>query len=127
MKIVGRILLIGVGIALIVLAIPLFREALATWNGDASIESWVTSKPSALGAMIGQAFNMLCGLIAIIGGLMGKKSFKLALIAVIMMIFPIYTLVTSIQAGQINGVQPVLAYVGQFALPILYFIGFLLV
>jgi len=43
------------------------------------------------------------------------------------MIFPIYTLVTSIQAGQINGVQPVLAYVGQFALPILYFIGFLLV
>ena len=127
MKTVGRIILIAVGIALIAMAIPLFREALGVWNGDPSIESWISTKPAAIGTMIGQAFNILCGVVAIAGGLVGKKSFKLAIIAVIMMISPAYTLYTAIQAGTINGVAPVFSFVGQFGLPILYFVGFLLV
>ena len=48
-------------------------------------------------------------------------------IAIIMIISPIYTLVVGIQNGTINGWQPILQYVGQFALPLLYFIGFLLI
>lgn len=128
MKLIGRIILIGVGIALLVMAVPVIMGQIPTLQQPvADINEFFQLKMPAIMTVVGQGINVFAAVIAIVAALLGKKSFWLAVIAIIMIISPVYTLIVGIQNGTINGWQPILQYVGQFALPLLYFIGFLLI
>ena len=128
MKTIGRIFLAVVGVLLIAFSIPSIISAVDSLNaaGWADISSY-PDKIQYLGTIIGQGINALFGLIAVIGALVGKKSWGLALCAIIMIISPIYTLVVGIKNGTMYDWKAILSYVEAFALPIAYFIGFLLV
>ena len=128
MKLIGRIILIAVGIALLAMSIPIIMGAVPTLQQQTSgITEWLQVKLPAVITIAGQGINVIAAILAIVAALLGKKSFWLAVFAIVMVISPIYTLVVGIQNGTINGWEPILQYIGQFGLPLLYFIGFLLV
>lgn len=128
MKWVGRILLIVVGVILLVFAIPSIKTAVDAMNalGWDDIGSY-PEKMGYLGTIIAQGVNCAFGVIALACAFVGKRSFALAFAAIIMMIVPVYTLVVGIQNETIRTWQSILLYVEEFALPIVYFIGMLLV
>lgn len=127
MKILGRIILLIVGGCMIGFAIP---TIIANVNNlqAASAEWWNISKNwSYLWPIVSAGLNCLGGLIAIFGAIRGKKSLRLAIVAAILLVFPIVTLVTDINNGTTIDMARVWYYVSSFALPVGYFIGFLLV
>ena len=128
-KIIGRLMLLAAGIILLSVAIPQVMGAVnylntnnAWWNfaNEVARNNMVT--------VLGQGLNGLGGVIALIACLIGRKSVLLALYAIVMMISPVYTVVTGVQGGSITfDWQQILLLVEQFGVPILYFLGFLLV
>ena len=129
-KIIGRILLIVAGIWLLAQAIPIMIPAINNLN---STNSWwnfgdVTARDNMV-TVLGQGINALGGVIALLAALIGKKSMLLGLYAILMMVAPVYTVVTGVQHGTITGNDwnKIWMLVGQFACPIIYFVGFLLV
>lgn len=127
MKVVGRIILIVVGIIMLVAAVPIIIESvkqLSTMGWQEFFQD--PSKLSIFATIIGQGINAMFGLTALIAGIIGKKSFRLALCAIIMMIAPTVTVVTAVQAGRALDFNFWLLTVSSYLLPLLYFVGFLL-
>ena len=128
MKKVGRVLLIVVGIIMLVEAVPVIIDSvkqLSTMGWEEFFQN--PSKLSIFATIIGQGINALFGLTALIAGIVKRKSMGLALCAIIMMIAPTVTVVTAIQGGRALDVNFWLVTTSGYVLPILYFIGFLLV
>ena len=128
MKIIGRILLIAAAVLLAIGAVPGFISAIQHFNevgwlqvinGEENIALFV--------AFLGHAVNLLFALIAVLAALVGKKSFALALTAIILMIAPVMTIVGWVQSGTAFEWDMVLRIVTGFTAPILYFLGFLFV
>lgn len=128
MKIIGRILLIAAAVLLAIGAVPGFISTIQHFNevgwlqvinGEENIALFV--------AFLGHAVNLLFALIAVLAALVGKKSFALALTAIILMIAPVMTIVGWVQSGTAFEWDMVLRIVTGFTAPILYFLGFLFV
>jgi hypothetical protein len=124
MKLIGRLLCLGVGIFMIFFGVVAIRDnaALLSASGWEDIFA-IPEKLQYLTTIAGQGLNCLVCLIAIFAAIRGKRSIKLILIAFIMMIMPAYNTYLYIQAGGTN-FWPL---VEQYAVPILYFIGMVLV
>ena len=128
MRLIGRILLIIAGVALLAIAIPQIINSVNALNaaGWGSIFSNSASLTSFF-VLIGSAINVLFGIRALFGALRGRKSFGLALTAIILMIPPIATIVLANMGGQAMTWEFYLSVISGFAIPIIYFFGFLLV
>ena len=129
LKVIGRIMLAVAGIILLVAAVPVIMGSVnylntngAWWNfGDEVARNHMFT-------VLAQGVNALGGVLALVACLMGKKSLLLALYAVIMMIHPVYVVVTGVQGGTITwDWNQILLLVEEFGVPLLYFIGFVLV
>ena len=130
MKVVGRIILIVVGALLIAYAIPSIIDsvkALQALGGTVDWTNWASEGVRIIVALVGHGLQALAGLFAVIAAIVGKKSFGLLIAAIVMMISPTYQVVTGIQSGALTNAMEVLKIAAQYALPIAYFVGFLLV
>ena len=126
---VGRILLIAAGVMMLAAGIPLMIEAVnylntnnVWWNfGDPTARQYMWN-------LLGHGLNALGAVIALVAALLGRRSGWLALYAIVMMITPVYTVVTGVQNGTLtwdwNKIWPLIV---QFAAPLMYFFGCLFV
>ncbi|MBP5216700.1 MAG: hypothetical protein J6038_02565 [Bacilli bacterium] len=128
MKLIGRILLIAAAVLLAIGAVPGFIDTIKYFNevgwvqlinGEENISRFVS--------FLGHAVNLLFAVIALLAALVGKKSFLLALTAIILMIAPVMTIVGWVQAGLAFEWDMVLRIITGFTAPVLYFLGFLFV
>ena len=129
MKTIGRIILVIVGAIMLVVSVPVIivtanqlSESGVWWDPTTLPQKW-----TLLVRIVGQGLNALAGLTALWGAIRGKKSFRLALFAIILLIPPIMSLIGDSNSGYDIDWTLWLLYGGSFALPIGYFIGFLLV
>lgn len=128
MRLIGRILLLIAGIALLATAIPQMTNAINSLNaaGWGSLFGNATSW-SYFFVMVGSGFNILFGVIALLGALRGRKSIGLAFTALILMISPVATVINAVNGGQAMTWDFYLSVITGFGIPIVYFLGFLLV
>ena len=124
MKPLGRLICICVGVFMIFFGVMAIKEnvellAISGWEDILN----VPDKLQRLITILGQGLNCLVGLFAIIAGLRGKRSIKLVLVAILMMVMPVYNTYLFIQQGGTD-FWPL---VQEYAVPIFYFIGMLLV
>ena len=129
MRLIGRIVLLVVGVILLAMSIPVIIESVNALQamGISWDNAFAPERFALLGRIVGQGVDALFGVVALLGALFGRKSLKLALCAIIMMIAPVSTLIADINAGTTFDFPLIGVYLGQFALPIAYAIGFLLV
>lgn len=127
MKTIGRIMLIVVGIIMLVASVPIIIESVKQLTALGWQDFFQDpSKLSIFATIIGQGITALFGLIALIAGIVGRKSFGLALCAIIMMIAPTVAVIAAIKSGRTLDFNFWMVTVSQYLLPILYFIGVLL-
>lgn len=128
MRTIGRIILLIVAIAILSTAIPGLISDIQNLNRLGWDNLFLDAEKNAyFWRMMGHGLNCFTGLIAFLGFLRGRKSVLLALIAVIMLIAPVTTMMMFINGGvAITGLL-LWGYVVDFALPIFFFLGFLLV
>ena len=129
MRTIGRIILLVVGIVMLAMSIPVIMESVKalqemgiTWEN-----AFASERFALVGRIVGQGVDALFGIVALLGAIFGRKSIKLALCAIIMMIAPVSTLIADINAGTTFDFPLIGTYIGQFALPLAYALGFLLV
>ena len=128
-NVIARIILLVVG-ALIVFAAALrIMDAVKVLN-DPATGWWNFGNEIARNAMLAVLLggvNALIGLTALIAGIRGRRSFWLFLFSLILMITPVYTVVTQVQAGTfIADFEHIGKLILEFLTPILYFVGCLL-
>ena len=131
MRIFGRILLAITGILLLVagiggLILTITALNAISWNVAGSSQDgqpfWVL-----IVGLVGFGADALFGFSAIGGCIRGRKSLGLGLAAIILMIAPTITLVTNIRNGVPFNWDTTWTYVSGYALPLMYFLGFLLI
>lgn len=128
MKTIGRIILVVVGALLLAFSIPLIINSVNSLNASGWTDlTTYPDKMQLLMVIIAQGINALFGVVALVAALRGKRTFLLLLSTIILLITPVTSLVYGIQHGTMGDVKSILLYVEEFALPIAYFVGLLLV
>lgn len=127
MRIIGRIILGVVGVLLIVSGVTHLINSIQALNtvgwancfaNEANIASFST--------FITGILECLFGLVAFMGCIRGRKSIKLGLCAILLFVPVVIALVFQLRAGPMDWGM-IWSFIGSFALPIFYFLGFLLV
>ena len=127
-NVIGRLLLLacaglilGFGIPLIITTVQNLNAGNGWWNfGDPTFRDYHI-------VLLIQAGSCLCGLFALFGVIFGHRSAGLVMAALILLISPIYTIVTGVQAGTLTGTwEQIWNLIRQFAVPFMYFGGTLL-
>lgn len=128
-KTVGRILCLAAGIMLLATAIPFMIEDINYLNTNNAWTSFTDETARThMFSVVGQGLNCVGGVMALVAAMLGRKSFLLALYAIVMMINPVYVVVTGVQAGTLNyNWDGILKLLAQFGIPVIYFLGCLLV
>ena len=128
MKILGRIFLIAAGILLAVVAVPAIIDTVNFFN-QAGWGQVVANQENIarFGAFLGHCVNAFLALLAFIRALIGRKSFLLALTAIILIIAPVSTVIGWVNSGTVIDPGMVFSLIGSFTAPILYFLGFLFI
>jgi hypothetical protein len=126
-KAIGRILLIVAAVMLVTAALPNVIDTIKYFNEV----GWIhvvegQENLSRFGTMLGHGVNLLFALIAVIAALVGKKSFLLALTALILLVAPGMTIYGWVSTGAAFEWQMVATIATSFTAPLLYFMGFLL-
>lgn len=120
---IGRIILIGVGVALIAQAIPVI---ISNYQ-DLTVNGWdweyILTRMDLISSLISQIANVSFGATALFAAITGRASFRLFWGAIIMIAIAGWFFYSSYKAGTLNNWQTILQAVLSFALPILYFIG----
>lgn len=128
-NVIARILLIAAGILIILGAVFEIIASVKALN-DPAIGWWQWGKAESVGAMLILLFaiiNIIIGLTAFFAAIRGRRSFWLFLFAIILMITPVYNIVTRVQAGTLTGTwEQIGMLVLEFLTPIMYFVGTLL-
>ena len=124
-KIIGRILLFGAGAAMIVFAVLAIKDAVGILNTVTGQDA-LWKRIASIVSIVGSVINILVGLTAVFGAIRGKRSLKLAFFAIIMLIVPAFVLIGGILNGTMTNSDQWWKFAVDFALPILYFIGFLI-
>ena len=128
MKLIGRILLIIAGVALIVIAVPQIINAVNTLNANGWGSIFGNSASlTQLFVLIGSGINVLFGIRALFAAVRGRKSLGLAFTAILLMIPPVATVVFAAMNGTALTWDYYLSVIPGFAIPIVYFLGFLLI
>ena len=128
MKTVGRIILFVVAIVILALTVPGLVVSIQTMNALGWDNLFFSQEKIALLlTIITAGIDALFGLVALIGGIRGKKSLKLALCALIMAIAPTIAVVQGVQNGSFSDWKFVFQIVASYTLPLFYMLGFLLV
>ena len=126
-NIIGRLCLIAAGVLICINGIPVAIDAVKTLN--AGNGWWHFEDPTYRDLMITlglQALNGLGVLAALVAVLRGRRGPILIAVAAALLVYPIYFIVTGVQAGTINGDwQTIWALILRFLVPILYFVGVL--
>ncbi len=127
MKVLGRLILLGVGIALLAIHIPQIIQLVN--STDWSTFDQLAEKGQIIANIFVHGVSCFTALIAFVCALIGKATFSLGLIALIYLGIVIWNLVVQIQNGAFNTFdwQLVLNTAANFGLPILYFLGTLFV
>ena len=126
---IGRILLIIAGILMIVSAV---FEIIASVNvlNSPEVGWWNWASQVCRGALILLGLSIveaIAGLTAFFAALRGRRSFFLAVFALLLIALPIYSIVTQVQAGTFTGSwDQIWKLIVQFSTPIMYFVGCLL-
>ena len=127
MRTIGRLIMLGVGIALIAIAIPSIIDAVNQLNASGWDDiTKYQEKLAHLVVIITNGFSALSGAYAIWVSITGKAGFLPTLVAAIILGINIWSLVTNIQAGKITDFLTILSTIGGFVLPLLYFVGSIL-
>ena len=128
-NVIGRILLFVAGGLIIFSAVVGIMAALKVLN-DPAIGWWNFASEegrAALGLFFLSIANGLIGLTAIFAGFRGRRSFWLFIFAAILMITPVYTIVTQVRAGTFSGTwEQIGSLILEFSTPIMYFVAMLL-
>jgi len=124
MRTLGRIILFIISISLLGTAVAIFKE---NWE-FLSQEGWTDfstypTRLTALSAIIGQATNFIFGLIALVGAIRGKMSFKLLIASFLMIADVVWFYYNAYNDGSIGDMKRIIQTAIGFALPIGYFIG----
>ena len=127
-NVIGRLLLLaaaglilGFGIPLIISTIQALNAGHGWWNfGDDTFRNHHI-------VLLIQIGSCLCGLAAAFGVITGRRSAGLVMAALLLLVSPIYTIVTGVQAGTFTGTwEQIWSLIRQFAVPFMYFGGTLL-
>ncbi len=133
-RVIGRIILAGVSIAMMVFAII---SAINVWNDLVAMGGWdwtllfggqegdLAVRAALIWKFIGECATMLAAAIGILAALIGKKSFLLGLCALLLLVPAVIAVVKDVQGGTQFSWELVLDYLRRFGLPVGYFIGFL--
>lgn len=128
-NVVGRLLLIAAGILIAVAAVLEIMSAVNTLNDPAN-GWWNWGNQNSIAATVLfflGILNVIIALTAFGAAIRGRRSFGLIFFALILMITPIYTIVTRVQAGTLTGTWDQIGQlILEFLTPILYFTGALL-
>ena len=125
MKLLGRLILLGVGIALLAINIPIIVQLVQSTNW--SDPSLFNNNLSLLGNIISRGFACFTAVVALACAMVGKTNFLLALIALIQIGLVIWHVVAGVNDGTIKfDWKIILDLTLSFILPILYFIGTIL-
>lgn len=128
-NIIGRILLLGAAILIGVSVAIEMIAALGVLN-DPAIGWWNWGNQQGRAAMLVfflAILNAIVGLTALFAAIRGRRSFWLFVFALILMISPVYTIVTGVQAGTLTGTwEQIGKLILQFLIPIAYFVGCIL-
>lgn len=126
MRTLGRIILLGVGIALLVINIPAIIQQVN--SVDWSTFDQLAEKAAIIGNLISRGVSCFIALIALVCALIGKATFTLGLIAIIEIGLVIWAVVAGFQNGTITwDWKSILDTILAFILPILYFLGTLFI
>lgn len=128
-NVIARIILFVVGGLIILSAVLEIIGAVKVLN-DPAVGWWnftnETSRDAMLVVLIG-GFHAIIGLTAFMAAFTGRRSFWLFVFALLLMVLPIYTVVTQVKAGTLTGTwEQIGKLILEFLTPILYFIGCLL-
>ena len=128
-NVIARILLIAAGGLIIFGAILSIVSSVNAMN-DPAIGWWNWGNQQSLSALILLGLgilNSIIGLTALFAAIRGRRSFWLFIFALVLMITPVYTIVTRVQAGTLTGTWDQIGQLLlQFLTPIMYFVGCLL-
>ena len=128
MKIIGRILLIVAGVWLCINAIPELISSINYLNEVGWSNAFINNENIAKFVnFCGAIFYLLLALAAFIGFIRGKKSFIMGLGAIRLMILPITLIILAVANGQGTNGEFWYTVITGFALPIIYFLGFLFI
>lgn len=126
MRIVGRIILLIVGITLVAYAIPVI---VSNWQ-DLTVNGWdyeyIKSRMDLVSSMVSQIVNLSAGATALFAAIRGKASFKLFWCAIVMMAGVVWYFYSAYQANALGDWRAILQSVLGFSMPIMYFLGTLL-
>ena len=127
MKLLGRLILLAVGVAIFALNIPMLINIIKGFD-------WSTFNPTVadhwkvIWAVVGRGAVLFTGLIALTCALVGKATFLLGLIAIIQIAVAGYNVYLGIQNGSITtDWKVILDTVISFIIPIGYFLGTLFI
>lgn len=128
-NVIARIILLVVG-ALIIYAAALEIIAAVKVLNVPETGWWNFANETARNAMLVfllAVVNAIIGLTALFAGIRGKRSFWLFFFSLILMITPVYTVVTQVQGGTfVADWEHISKLILEFLTPILYFVGCLL-
>ena len=128
MKIIGRILLIVAGVWLCINAIPELINSINYLNEVGWSNAFINNENIAkFVKFCGAIFYLLLALAAFIGFIRGKKSFIMGLGAIVLMILPITLIILAVANGQVTNGEFWYTVITGFALPIIYFLGFIFI
>lgn len=128
-NVIARIILFAVGVMIILAAVLEIIAAVKVLN-DPAHGWWNFADELSRNAMLLiliAALDAIIGLTAFFAAIRGRRSFWLFIFALILMITPIYTIVTQVQSGAFTGTwEQIGKLILEFLTPILYFVGCLL-
>ena len=126
---IGRLLLLIAGVLMITSAVFEIIASVNTLNSP-EVGWWNWANQTAVSAFVMLIFAGLegiAGLTAFFAAVRGRRSFFLAVFALLLIALPIYSIVTQVQAGTLTGTwDQIWKLIVQFSTPLMYFVGCLL-
>ena len=124
MRLVGRIMLIVVGILLILAGVG---QLLTFARGLFTAEFWQNILDGGLGSklikVITALMQLFAGLVALLAGIFNRRSLALIIIAIVLFVWAILYLIGAITAHQFGDFGQIISVVGTLTLPVVYFLG----
>ncbi len=123
---IGRIFLLVAGILFIFRGVAVISQSVNDLNAlgwQNAFKDWALARKTI--ELIGGVLNILVAAVAFFGVIRGKKSFKLALFAISLIIPPTLTIVSATQIGAVFDWDFAWKVISAYSLSLLYFLGFL--
>lgn len=125
MKVAGRIILLAVAVAIFALNIPTIITTINTTDWTAVSDP---AFAAAVATVASRGVACLGGLIALVCALIGRATFTLGLISLIMIAMVVIDIINNVNAGvNYADITIILRTIADFGIPIGYFVGTLFI